>query len=81
MTAFDLTGSWNAPGTTGHPFLSVTGTLINVDMATLGRPFAFGQVIDGVTIRVTFPDDRTYTGTLQAPNRILWSNNTVWTKS
>jgi hypothetical protein len=81
ITPFDLTGSWNVPGATGHPNVSVSGTSIAVDMQPLGRPFAFGQAFGGTMIQVTFPDDRTYTGTLQAPNRILWSNNTVWTKS
>ena len=28
----------------------------------------------------TFPDDKSYTGVLQAPGTILWSNNSSWTK-
>jgi hypothetical protein len=78
-TIFDLNGRWlPAPG----PVITVNGIAITVDMSAFGRPPATGTVVDPSTIRVTFPDDATYTGHLATgPNRIIWSNNTVWTKS
>jgi hypothetical protein len=58
----------------------VNGNSISVDMSAYKRPTASGTVIDDSDISVDFPDDKTYTGKLQAPKTILWSNNTVWTK-
>ena len=49
-------------------------------MSAHGRPPANGSIIDSQTIRVTFPDDATFTATLVAPRTIRWSNATAWTK-
>ena len=37
-------------------------------------------MLDSTHISVNFPDDKTYTAVLQAPNVIKWSNNSSWTK-
>jgi hypothetical protein len=78
VTVFDLNGRWLPdPG----PVISVDGKAITVDMSRFGRPTATGVVVDATTIRVTFPDGGTFTGQLQPdPDRIIWSNNTVWTR-
>jgi hypothetical protein len=47
---------------------------VTIDMPAYGRPAAHGPLDTASTITVTFPDDRTYTGTLQALNTIRWSN-------
>ncbi len=78
-TVIDLNGLWESGGTPG-PVVSVNGNSISVDMSAYKRPTASGTVIDDSDISVDFPDDKTYTGKLQAPKTILWSNNTVWTK-
>lgn len=45
------------------------------------RPDAHGYVVDGLTIKVLFIDDRELTGTIEARGtQISWSNNTVWRK-
>jgi len=75
-TIFDLNGKWS-----GGPVISVSGNAITVDMTALKRPTAHGSVTDASDITVTFPDDKTYTGKLQGPNKIIWSNNTTWTKA
>ncbi|MGW3631191.1 hypothetical protein ACWD7F_13660 [Streptomyces sp. NPDC005122] len=75
-TIFDLNGRWLG----GGPVITVNEASVSVDMSAYGRPTATGTVTSTSTIRVTFPDDNTFTGVLQAPNKILWSNNTVWTK-
>ena len=62
------------------PLFTVHGNAISVDMSAYKRPTATGTIVDGSHISVTFPDDRTYTGVLQAPGTIHWSNNTSWTK-
>jgi hypothetical protein len=49
-------------------------------MSAYRRPSASGSIVDASTITVTFPDDKTYTGKLQPPNTILWSNGSTWTK-
>lgn len=49
-----------------------------VMMSAFGRPNASGSVLNSNTIKVTFPDDQTLTGTLERPDRIRWSNGTVW---
>jgi hypothetical protein len=79
LTSFDLNGKWSG----GHgpgPFISVNGTSISVDMSAFGRPTAHGTVVNNSTISVTFPDAGTVTGQLLAPNEILWSNHSLWTK-
>jgi hypothetical protein len=49
-------------------------------MSDFDRPNAHGSIVNGSTMTMTFPDDATYTGQLQAPNVIRWSNGSVWTK-
>jgi phospholipase C len=78
-TVLDPTGAWAVGGVAG-PFLSKAGNTISIDMSATHRPTATGHVIDSDHISVNFPDDKTYTGTLQAPNILHWSNNTSWTK-
>jgi hypothetical protein len=47
----------------------------------VNRPDGFGYFVSASTIAIVFPDDREYTGTLEANGRtIRWSNNTVWNK-
>jgi phospholipase C len=58
----------------------VHGNSIAVDMSALKRPAASGTVVNGSDISVSFPDDKTYSGVLQAPGTIRWSNNSTWTK-
>jgi phospholipase C len=79
QTVLELRGEW-ASGGVAEPFISVTGNSILVDMSALHRPAASGSVLDSTHISVHFPDDKTYTGVLQAPNVIKWSNNSAWTK-
>lgn len=75
-TIFDLNGKWSS-----GPVISVSGNAITVDMSALKRPTAHGTVTDASYITVTFPDDKAYTGKLQSPNKIIWSDNTTWTKA
>jgi hypothetical protein len=79
QTVIDLKGAWASGGVRG-PVISVTGNGITIDMSAYHRPPAHGSIVDGSTISVTFPDDKTYTGKLQAPATIHWSNNSAWTK-
>ena len=79
QTVVDLRGAWASGGVAG-PFISVTGNSISIDMSALHRPTASGSVLNSTQISVKFPDDKTYTGVLQAPNVIKWSNNSSWTK-
>ncbi len=79
-TVFDLNGIWESGGTPG-PVISVSGNAISVNMSAYNRPTATGSVVDSSDITVTFPDASTYTGRLQAPGTIVWSNNSSWTKS
>ena len=53
---------------------------IKVDMSDYDRPDAHGSIVNASTISITFPDDKTYNGELQSPNKIRWSNNSFWTK-
>jgi phospholipase C len=79
QTVLDLRGAWVAGGVPG-PFVSVTGNSISIDMSASHRPAASGSVLSSTEISVRFPDDKTYTGVLHAPNVITWSNNSSWTK-
>ena len=60
--------------------ISVSGSSISIDMSDHNRPDAHGSVLDDSTFTVTFPDDNSFTGTLEGPKTIGWSNGTVWTK-
>ena len=75
----DLRGKWASGGVPG-PVIAVSGNAISIDMSAYHRPTAQGTIPDSNDITVTFPDDKTYTAKLQAPNRIVWSNNSTWTK-
>ncbi|MFZ0766265.1 DUF5050 domain-containing protein [Bradyrhizobium sp.] len=75
----NLNGKWASGGTAG-PVISVNGSSIVVDMSAYHRPTARGSIVNSTTITVNFPDDKTYTGVLQPPNTIKWSNNSSWTK-
>ncbi len=78
-TLIDLNGKWAYGGVPG-PVISVNGNSIAVNMSAYHRPSAHGSILDSTDITVTFPDDKTYTGKLQLPNTIKWSNNSAWTK-
>ncbi|MCI3133435.1 hypothetical protein [Phenylobacterium aquaticum] len=53
------------------------GKTVNLTLAN-GRPNAYGTCSGG-NLTVTFPDDRTLTGTFDGKT-IRWSNNTTWSK-
>lgn len=53
------------------------GSTVNVTMDG-GRPNAYGSC-SGNSLKVTFPDDRSYSGTFDGKT-ISWSNGTTWTK-
>jgi hypothetical protein len=76
---FDLNGDWTDGGTAA-PVISIKGDKLTIDMSAHHRPTARGSIINSETIKVTFPDDATYTGTLQTPDTIKWSNGSTWTK-
>jgi len=78
-TVLDLSGDW----TDGSPWIAVINagpTSLAVEMSDFDRPDAHGAIDNPTTITVTFPDDKTYTATLQAPNVIRWSNGSTWTR-
>ncbi|MBR0716800.1 hypothetical protein [Bradyrhizobium liaoningense] len=78
-TVPNLNGNWT-DGSSRSAVISIDFKAITVNMSAFGRPTAHGTVQDGSSISVTFPDDKTYTGQLIAPNRIRWSNGSTWTK-
>lgn len=78
-TVIDLNGRWT-DGSTRSALISAAFTSLTIDMSAYHRPAARGSIVDGSTITVTFPDDATYTGTLQPPNTMGWSNGSAWTK-
>jgi hypothetical protein len=81
VTPFNLNGRWDAGfGAARAVTIREDSGIIAADMFAFGRPTARGGVTDNSHITVSFPDDQTYTGTLVAPNRIVWSNGSVWTK-
>jgi hypothetical protein len=77
-TLVELNGLWTDGARNAAVHTQFTS--FTVDMSAFNRPTANGSIVSGSTIKVTFPDDATYTGTLHAPNRIVWSNGSVWTK-
>jgi len=78
-TVLNLNGKWAYGGIPG-PAISVEGNSIVIDMSAYNRPTAQGTITDSADIMVIFPDDKEYTGQLQPPGEILWSNNSAWTK-
>jgi hypothetical protein len=78
-TVIDLNGDWT-DGSDRVARVFASAKSIKVDMSDFDRSNANGTIVDTSNIKVTFPDDTTYTGQVQAPNRIVWSNGSVWTK-
>ncbi len=78
-TVIDLNGNWT-DGSSRRAVISEGITSLKIDMSDYDRPTAHGSIVNGSTITVTFPDDATYTGTLQPPNTIRWSNGSAWTR-
>jgi hypothetical protein len=78
-TVIELNGSWT-DGSPRSAVISVKFKSLTIDMSAYNRPAAHGSIVDGSTITVTFPDDKTYTGQLHPPNTIRWSNGSAWTK-
>lgn len=87
--AFPLGGTWKYGGKPG-PVFQCHGVLMTIDMSAYTglpgtdvkkRATAGGCILTGSTIWVYFPDDKAYTGTLHAPNRIVWSNGSEWDKA
>ena len=78
-TVLNLAGDWTAGGA-AVARISIDVQDLTVDMSAFHRPKAHGSIVDWDKITVKFPDDGQFTGTLEAPRRIRWSNNTVWTK-
>jgi len=79
-TVIDLNGGWT-DGSERRALISEKRTFFTIDMSDWDRPAARGTIVDATTIRVTFPDDQTYTGTLELVRpqyRITWSNNSIW---
>jgi hypothetical protein len=73
----NLSGRWTAGGTQSA-VISQSSASLTIDMSAFNRPSAHVSILDDSTIRVTFPDDNTYTGKLEPPNTIRWSNGSVW---
>jgi hypothetical protein len=78
-TVFDLNGSWT-DGSARSAVIYEGPSSIRIDMSDYDRPDAHGSIVDASDIKITFPDDKTYTGQVQSPNKIRWSNGSVWTK-
>jgi hypothetical protein len=82
----DLNGTWNYGGNPG-PIISTNGNYILIDMSAMHQDAATGSFTSRSEIVVYFPGynnnppANTYTGILQPPNTIQWSNNSVWTKA
>jgi hypothetical protein len=80
QTLIDLNGRWS-DGTLRFTPISAAFASLTIDMSAHQRPAAHGTIVDAATIEVTFPDAKTYTGALQPPNKIKWSNGTTWIKA
>ena len=78
-TVVNLNGDWT-DGSDRNAVFSVEFASLTINMSAFGRPTATGSIDGWDAITVTFPDDATYSGHLETPNRIRWSNNSVWTK-
>jgi len=77
-TIVTVHGLWSTGDSRTMAITVLSGNSLNVSMQAFNRPTAHGSILNANTIRVTFPDDDTYSGTLQPPNMIRWSNGTVW---
>jgi hypothetical protein len=79
-TVFDLDGRYTGGGS-ARPRITDVSNVLTVDMSSQHRPTAVGLVLSASTIVVTFPDvNQSFQGTLVAPGRIVWDNNTEWLK-
>jgi hypothetical protein len=78
-TVLNLSGTWT-DGSSATAAITAAFTSLTVDMSEFDRPKAHGSIVDSSTITVTFPDDQTYTGTLEPPNTIVWPDGSTWTK-
>lgn len=72
-----VNGQWFFGGTPG-PIITQSRDRLSVDMSAYGRPAASGRLLSDSTLEVTFPDDATFTGTLDGRGRIRWNNGTLW---
>jgi hypothetical protein len=79
-TVFDLNGTYSDGGS-ARPVITNVNDNLTVNMSSQHRPNASGFVLAADRILVSFPDDTTYLGTLQAPGTILWSNGSAWSKT
>jgi hypothetical protein len=87
FNVIDLNGAWVGPSGE-RPYIYVynepgaaAGYMITVDLSLENRPDGSGYFPSGSTLSIVFPDDRDYTGTIDANGlTIRWSNNTVWNK-
>ena len=72
ISVINLEGRWRGEGdeNSGRAVISVSSSSITINMSTFGRPAAHGSIINDSTFNVNFPDDRTYTGTLEGPKII-----------
>jgi len=71
-----IKGTWFHSGK-GIP-ISANGDRLLVNMSGFRRPNATGHIVNDSQIEVNFPDDGTYTGTLDGQGQISWSNGTAW---
>lgn len=71
-----LNGTWFYSGK-GIP-VSLRGDRVTVNMSAFRRPTATGRMLSPTQLRVTFPDDGTFVGTLDGQGQISWNNSTVW---
>ncbi|NOJ45992.1 hypothetical protein [Bradyrhizobium archetypum] len=78
-TVMDLNGNWT-DGSARSAVIWEGSKSIKIDMSDFDRHEASGSIVDATNIKITFPDDRTYTAQLLSPNKIKWSNGSVWTK-
>jgi hypothetical protein len=78
-TVIDLNGDWtDGSGRTAR--IAAGAKALKLDMSDFDRSNANGSIVNSSSITVTFPDDTTYTGQVQTPNKIVWSNGSVWVK-
>ena len=72
-----FSGKWAYEGA-GGPVVRQSRDRITVNMSRYRRPNAIGRVINSSTIEVNFPDNGTFTGTLDGQGNLNWNNGTSW---
>jgi hypothetical protein len=77
LDSFSITETRAVHNDTDFAPFSVTGNALSIDMSALKRPTATGTITDSSHISVNFPEDKSYTGPLEQPGTILWSNNST----